>query len=164
MEWRDIPGYDGEYQASDTGLIRSYKNGHYHQMALKLNKKQGYYYVILYMRNKAATRTVHRLVASAFIPNPDNLPQVNHIDEDKTNNNVANLEWCTAKHNNEHSKHRRYKPVNVYEPDGELLATFTSERALAQFLGVSKGAVCSTLKGDHSSCCGFVLEYAKEAS
>ena len=67
---------------------------------LKLNlRSNGYYYVVLYKNAKRASKTVHRLVAETFIPNPDNLPEVNHKDENKLNNNVNNLEWCDNKYN-----------------------------------------------------------------
>lgn len=103
-EWRSIQGYEGLYEVSSYGRVKSlerYKsnNGGIQLLKEKIlrphNTKKGY--LTVQLRNKRFT--VHRLVAQAFIPNPDNLPQVNHKDEDKTNNNVTNLEWCTAKYN-----------------------------------------------------------------
>lgn len=105
-EWRDIPGYEGIYQVSNLGRVRSLDRKVHHWKGgfslikgriLTPNKQntKGYYRVKL--DNKY--RAVHRLVAMAFIPNPDNLPQVNHKDENKLNNNVNNLEWCDNKYN-----------------------------------------------------------------
>lgn len=107
-EWKDIEGYEGVYQVSNFGNVRScdrvikHSPKDYFQKGGKLKSalsKNGYPMVVLVVHNKRKTINVHRLVAQAFIPNPDNLPQVNHKDEDKTNNNVANLEWCTHKYN-----------------------------------------------------------------
>ena len=104
-EWRPIEGYEGLYEVSNTGLIRSLDRfvGNRNRIKgkiLSINiKKGGYCSVVLSKYGKMKGYQVHRLVAQAFIPNPDNLPQVNHIDEDKSNNCVDNLEWCTAKYN-----------------------------------------------------------------
>lgn len=73
-------------------------------------KSSQYYQTVLSKNGKAKTVTVHRLVAEAFIPNPDNLPQVNHIDHNPLNNKVDNLEWCTAKYNSNHKRNNR-KPL-----------------------------------------------------
>lgn len=99
--WKDIKGYEGKYQVSNLGRIKvlNYKrSGQEHIMATKNNK--GYCEIRLAKDGKRKDFIVHRLVAQAFIPNPNNLPQVNHIDENKTNNCVNNLEWCTQAYNN----------------------------------------------------------------
>lgn len=93
--WLPVVGYEGLYEVSSLGRVKSLiKN-----KILKQYKKGSYLYVFLYMSKKSRTYRVHRLVAIAFIPNPLNLPQVNHKDENKQNNCVDNLEWCTAKYN-----------------------------------------------------------------
>ncbi len=162
--WRAVKGYEGEYEVSNTGRVRSRKTGHCQEMKLKYNRYTGYNYVILFRKGDSKTRSVHRLVAEVFVPNPNGYPAVNHKDEVKTNNNASNLEWCTQQYNNIYSKHKRYKKINVFTPEGELLATFESGVFLADFLGVSKGAVTNALKGKNTSCAGFVLKYAKEES
>ena len=96
-EWRAVPGYEGLYMVSNIGNVKSLiKN----KIIKYFINKKGYRLVSLSKNGIIKKFSVHRLVAQAFIPNPDNLPQVNHKDEDKTNNNVDNLEWCDAKYNN----------------------------------------------------------------
>lgn len=112
-EWRPVVGYEGFYEVSNTGKVRSldrcvqqrnmYKEvTHiYRGRELKLKKHRDGYLVATLCKGKTMKCfQVHRIVASAFIPNPDRLPQINHKDENKQNNNVNNLEWCTSKYNN----------------------------------------------------------------
>lgn len=110
-EWKDIPGYEGMYQVSSFGRVKSVrkfrKGKHGCNIALEekiirpfvKNKKYNYLRVSITKDGKATKYSVHRLVAMAFIPNPNNLPQVNHKDENKENNRVDNLEWCDGKYN-----------------------------------------------------------------
>ena len=107
--WRPIEGYEGLYEVSSYGRVRSldkYVKCDYEKYRLHKGKvlspgkdKDGYLSVVLSCNGKLHLKKIHRLVAEAFIPNPDNLPQVNHKDEDKTNNRVDNLEWCNRKYN-----------------------------------------------------------------
>ena len=95
--WKDIPGYAGRYQASTLGRIRSIIKL---PTVLKEDvQPNGYRRVYLWENGRKKNRLVHRLVASAFIPNPHDLSDVNHLDEDKQNNRIENLEWCTHTHN-----------------------------------------------------------------
>lgn len=107
--WKDIDGYVGIYQVSNIGNVRSLqreefkcRQGYRVRKGRELKPTQdekGYLMVGLNKDGKRIMRRVHRLVATAFIPNHDNLPQVNHKDENKHNNHVENLEWCTASYN-----------------------------------------------------------------
>ena len=99
--WMDIKEYEGMYQISNLGRVKSLpRKGSTTERILKPNKDtKGYNRVILTKNNSTKTFKIHRLVAEYFIPNPDNLPQVNHIDEVKDNNIVTNLEWCDTKYN-----------------------------------------------------------------
>ena len=113
-EWRAVVGYEGKYEVSSFGNVRSSKgllNGSV--------KRNGYKQVILCFQRPIKHINIHRLVAVAFIPNPDNKPQVNHIDGNKLNNNVTNLEWVTGSENSIHSCHVLGKKQNPPHHKGE---------------------------------------------
>jgi len=103
-KWKDIPGYEGLYQVNNFGEVRSlfYRGKNNVHILTPGTDKNGYLHVVLCKDKKAYTAQVHRLVAIAFLPNPDNLPQVNHLDKNRANNRVDNLEWCSASHNIRH--------------------------------------------------------------
>lgn len=101
MVWKTIVGTNGEYQVSDTGLVKTTKTGRILRPAIDA---RGYERVCLFKMDRDRRYKVHRLVAMCFIPNPNNLPQVNHIDGNKRNNNAANLEWITNEGNMRHAK------------------------------------------------------------
>lgn len=139
--WKDIEGYEGLYQVSNKGNVKSLKNnkGKYKEKLLKQSKESnGYLKVTLRKKYKKKTYLVHRLVAKAFIENPNKLPCVNHKDECKTNNVVSNLEWCTYKYNSNYGTHikrvsesqindpNKSKQVYQYTKDGELISVWKS--------------------------------------
>lgn len=144
-EWKDIKGFEGLYEVSNFGRVKSKErideyvsNGevmHRRRREVILFPKlmnTGYLQVNLYKNGKYVCARVHRLVADAFLPNPDNLPVVNHKDEDKTNNIYSNLEWCTIEYNNNYGTHqkrakeKRSKPVIGVNDDGEIIKEFPS--------------------------------------
>lgn len=97
--WKDIEGYEGKYEISNTGRVKSYygPRGDYRIAYLKPRiGKQGYYFVNLTKNKKIKSKKIHRLIAEAFIPNPFNKAEVNHINGIKTDNNIDNLEWTTS--------------------------------------------------------------------
>ena len=104
-QWKDIEGYEGLYQISNLGRVKRLIGINiYKEHYLKpVKDRYGYLYVCLSKNNKHKVKTLHRLVAIYFIPNPDNKPCVNHIDGNKKNNKVENLEWCTYKENTCHA-------------------------------------------------------------
>ena len=115
--WKDIKEYEGLYQVSNLGRVKSlprlvtqwnrFQNITYSipEKILSLQIVNNYYSVKLSKKGKIKSYRVHRLVAEAFIDNPDNLPEVNHKDENKLNNNIDNLEWCTRQYNNTYNNH-----------------------------------------------------------
>ena len=106
--WKDVLHYEGLYQISNLGRVWSvYKQ----DFKVPHTKDNGYQFVQLYKNGKMRNEHLHRLVALTFIPNPNNLPQVNHKDEDKTNNTVGNLEWCDVKYNNNYGTSQERKVI-----------------------------------------------------
>lgn len=110
--WKDIKDYEGLYQVSNLGRVKSLKRKYVltDKILIPRIDTDGYALINLSNRNKKTTFKIHRLVAQAFIPNPKNLPEINHKDENKLNNKVENLEWCTAEYNNAYgTRHSMYK-------------------------------------------------------
>lgn len=165
-QWRDIPGYRYPYQVSSTGRVRG---GKWHkQLKQKLGFYGNYYVVVLAGKDgKQHTVSVHRLVATAFIPNPDNLPIVNHKDEIKTNNRADNLEWCTHQYNSTYNgahikkAQKIKKKVFAYGEDGNLKAIFDSDKECCMALNRHTVRVCECLKGKRATCAGFVLSHTE---
>ena len=152
--WKDMVGYEGLYKVSDKGNIYSVerKDSRGQKCGGRMLKprydKDGYLIVTLYKNGAEKKKRVHRLVTEVFIPNPNGLPQVNHKDEIKDNNNVENLEWCTSAYNvnlgtrNERVS-KKVRAINV--ETGEVL-TFNST-AEAGRKGFNSGAVSSASRG-----------------
>lgn len=107
--WRDVKGYEGQYQVSTWGNVRNTQGKNIFQ---EPNHK-GYPRVKLFKDGKKKNKRVNRLVAEAFIPNPDNLPQVNHRDGNKKNNSFSNLEWVTQEDNLKHATNMQHGEINV---------------------------------------------------
>ena len=112
-EWRDIPGYESFYQVSNLGNVRSIRFNKIRNM--KSWDSHGYRAVELCMNNNRYTVGIHRLVALTFIPNPENKPEVNHKDRNKSNNNVENLEWVTQSENVAHAYRHGVEPRPTHQ-------------------------------------------------
>lgn len=155
-----------KYEVSDSGEIRNVASGRF---VNQHRDRNGYNTVNLSVRHgKTIYRRVGRLVAAAFIPNPDGLPQVNHIDEDKTNDSVSNLEWCDCKYNiNYGSRTDRAiahckKPVIAFK-EGKEVARYESASAAARALSLWQGDISACCRGErhYKTVGGFGWAYAK---
>lgn len=148
--WRDVIGYEGLYQVSDQGKVRNRKR----RRNLRPNtKKDGYCQVTLSKDGAVSYYMLHRLVAIAFLPNPDGLPQVNHKNGKKQDNRLVNLEWCSASENQQH----RYKVLGKTETcNKSVMCTDTGEiypsvRAAAAASGAHPSAVSMCCNGTRKS-------------
>ena len=173
--WKDIEGYEGYYMVSNMGNVKSlertvwYNGGHYKksERILKADKEgSGYYQVWLCKDGKRDRYKVHRLVAQAFIPNPNNLPFINHRDENKQNNCMENLEWCSRSYNNTYNGRakkvgkKNSKPVYSISKESGLVTYWESAKEAERILGISSSHICSCCKGKLNSCGGFYWMYA----
>ena len=160
-EWRDIAGYEGKYQVSNLGRVKSlnYKRTGKHKILKLLKGSDGYFYIGLCKNGIKKNNLVHRLIAQSFIENPDDFPEVNHRDENKQNNKVSNLEWCTHQYNNTYlSKHRKIsKKVACYK-DGKLIKVYDAIIDVKKD-GFNDGQVCQCCKGNRKSHHGFQWKY-----
>ena len=155
-EFRDVVGFEDLYEVSDEGRVRNKNTGR----ILKPNKiNKGYLQVILCKDGERKPALVHRLVAKAFISNPNHYPQVNHIDENKSNNHVENLEYCTNQYNIRYSAYKKNKPVNQYALDGRLLNTYKSIKEASEKTGIDKSNICNCCLGKIKSSGNFIWKY-----
>lgn len=181
--WKPIEGYEGRYEVSNLGRVRSldmvlpvFVNGvHATRVRRGVIRRQhighaGYHYVLLRGGKRDKNFRVHRLVAAAFVPNPLNLPEVNHKDEDKSNNRSDNLEWCTSKYNHnygttiERAADKIRRPVYQMTMDGEIIRRFDSVTAAEKATGISTSQISGCCRGDYGfkSARGFRWKYAEE--
>ena len=170
--WKDIESYEGLYQISNLGRVKSLGKGKSNNSKERImkagkDKKNGYLSVILYKDGKKKYCKVHRLVAFVFLPNPDNLPQVNHIDEDKTNNRVENLEFCDAKYNSNYgTRTQRVSKSQTNYPNKskkvlcvETGKIYPSIHQVQRELGFSHGNISSVCSGRREQAYGFHWRY-----
>ena len=175
--WKDIVGYENEYQINQFGEIRTLKDSpklkKYDVLKPQTSKRNGYVYQMLYKNGKEKLFRVHRLVAMAFLPNPNNLPQVNHKDGNKQNNSVDNLEWCEQSDNMKHayknglqipSENQRKSIINTNKlkqkkvcqiKDGKIINTFSgiSEASRQTKISISCISRCCNLKRKSTNGC-----------
>ena len=170
--WRDITGYEGYYQVSSEGRVKSLerKNSYGRTVKERILKgtqdKDGYLKIGLCgSTGKQKWFQVHRLVGEAFIQNPDENPQINHINEIKTDNRACNLEWCTSKQNINHgSRNERVakalgKPIAQYNLDGQLIKVWQSACEAKRQTGFDKGYVSAVARGKYKQAYGYIWKY-----
>lgn len=157
--WKDIEDYKGKYQISNLGRVKSlnYSNTGKEGIINAKDNSKGYLRVRLYKDGKRKNYRVNRLVAQTFLPNPSNLPEVNHIDQDKHNNCVDNLEWCTTQYNVEYSQGKAV--IGISKVSG-LILEFPSIREAEKQMGISHSHICECCKGKRKSAKGFYWHYA----
>lgn len=174
-EWRDIEGYEGLYQVSDQGRVKSLERTFIDKSGRKQTVKErilkpnvvggGYLIVELCAGGKRKRLRVHRLVGEAFLPRAEGKDAINHKDEDKTNNNVWNLEWVSHKENcnfgtrNERIAKANSKPVAQYIKDGELVKTWSSLTEIGKQTGFSIGNISQAANGKYKQAYGFIWKY-----
>lgn len=184
--WRDIDGYNGEYQVSNLGRVMSCNPyAHKEPKLMSIQRHNHGYRTVGLSRNGATRQTlVHRLVATAFIPNPDGYGFVNHKDENKANNRVDNLEWCTKAYNSNYSLNlhperkreygkffgtHRYKgkperhreKVLQYSLDGNLLNEFADVVDAHAKTGIKNSAIIACCKGKQKTAFGYKWRFAE---
>ena len=166
-EWKDIDEYEGLYQVSNLGRVKSLKFGK--ERILKPDTiLNGYLRVQLWKNSKGIRYLVHRLVAQAFIDNPDKLPMINHKDENPSNNCVDNLEWCTHKYNINYGtciqrmSEKISKTVYQYTMDGEIVAEYPSTMEVERQLGYAQSHISQCCNGKRKTANGFIWRYIKE--
>lgn len=165
--WKDIKDYEGLYQVSNLGRVKRITTG---RVLKPLKHANGYIMVKLSKNSIVYTKTVHRLVAEAFIPNPEHKSEITHIDENKTNNNVSNLEWMTRKENINHgtrtermSKTQSIPIIATNIKTGES-KEFYGARECARQLGLTHGNIASVLKGRYKQTGGYTFKYKEESN
>lgn len=172
QEWRSIKGYEGLYEVSNFGLVRSLdrevdgsRNGGVRKIKgviLKPGvKADGYLQVHLSKGNEKGHYYVHRLVIEAFSSNPNGLPQVNHIDEDKTNNHIDNLEWVSSKENINHGERtaKTRKIVEQYTMNGDFVKEYRSLTEASLITGVASSNIGNVCNGKRKSAGNYIWKY-----
>ena len=162
-EWKDIKGYEGLYQISNKGRVKSLGNNKTKkEKILKPRKCNGYFSVRLCKKGeKPKPFDIHRLVAEHFLPNPDNLPVVNHKDENKLNNNVENLEWCTFAYNTIYSVNGG-KPRKIQCVETQQIFDSSKDVIDKIFPGRSTSVIRDHLRGRTKSAFGFHFKFIDE--
>ena len=184
--WKEIEGYEGYYEVSDDGQVRSldryvadikgkqtgkrrFLRGAVMKQSVSTGRDHNSYYVVnLHRDHTSKVMLVHMLVARAFIPNPNNLPTVNHIDGNKHNNCVSNLEWASFSDNNTHAletglRNPRGNAVAQYSLSGKLVRKFRSASEASRVTGISRGMISHCLNGRNKTASGFVWKKLSES-
>lgn len=180
--WEDVEGWEGRYKISNLGRLKrcAYVKKHESGKRIKMTDKivttnydrKGYIKVTLCEKDKRFTTSIHRLIARAFIPNPENKPHVNHINGKRDDNRIENLEWATAKENIVHSylvlkrKHnctgmlnKGGKKIGVYDKDGNLLKEYPSQMQAQRETGINAVNIGQVCRGESKSAKGLIFKF-----
>lgn len=185
--WKDIPNYNGIYQVSNYGGIKrlNYRNSGNEKIITPKYTKQGYVFVALWKNGKYKNYYVHRLVGQAFLENPFGFPEINHRDENPSNNNINNLEWCSSSYNTRYSRKKHperyvttYKgkrtsrqtkyslfEVNQKDKNGNIIKTWNNISEIVRELGYNNSSITGCCLGKRNFAYGYKWEFAdKNAS
>lgn len=176
--WKDIPDFENYYQISNYGRVKSLerkilrKNNSIYSQREHIKKlttnKNGYFYVTLMKDDKIKTSLVHRLVAQAFIPNPNNFPEVNHKDENKKNNCIENLEWCTNIYNENYGTGKiragklHSKAVIQYSDDNNFICKFSSGVDAEKITNIDNASISRCCYGKQHKAGNYYWRFANE--
>lgn len=169
--WKKINNYNN-YEISNLGNVRRYNKSNYYDKRtpkytyLKPQKlKRGYLQVRIYNDNGFVAKSIHRLVAETFIPNVDNLPQINHKDEDPSNNNVSNLEWCDNWYNSHYGRHienvkeKHYKKVIQYSENNKIIKKWNSILEASIQNNIDSSSITKVCRGKRKTAGGYIWKY-----
>lgn len=177
--WKDVAEYEGLYKVSNFGRVCSLNwkgTGKTRELSQRVGTS-GYFVVNLSKHGIVKSKTVHRLVAQAFLENPLQLSDINHIDENKLNNSICNLEWCSHKENVRkfQKNHPLYAssrkstdkygkritlPVAQYDMDGKLITVWANSREICKCTGMSDWSIAQCCRGKRKSAYGYLWQYA----
>lgn len=159
--WKDIPGYEGLYQISDEGEVKSLPRKHSRRENILKpgTRAEKYKFVTLIKEGTEKKFSVHRLVATAFLETDDYRMHINHIDKDPSNNRVENLEWCTQKYNNEYSHNKK---IAQYTKQGEKIAVYKSIVYASEQTGIKRTSIGNCINGLSRSAGGYVWKEERE--
>lgn len=179
-EWKDIPGYEGLYMVSSEGRIKSLRYRHSNQEHIIPGRDNGDgYFVVQLCKDGRKMFTIHRLVATTFIPNPECKPYIDHINGDRKDNSVSNLRWCTQKENCNYAKAKdnfrkghtglllgeksvSAKPVIQMSLDGKLIKRYTCIMEASRETGINDSCICRVCKGERKQAGGYRWIYEND--
>lgn len=163
--WKPVVGYEGLYEVSSIGRVKSIKRNTAINRILKPHNTKKYFQVCLCKNGIIAYKSVHRLVAEAFIPNPDNLPEVNHKDENKLNNEISNLEWISRSSNLKYGTRlerigkAKSKAVKALNDEGVLVGEYESINEAAEATGLAPINISRCCRGIYKRSGGYIWQY-----
>lgn len=176
--WKDVKGYEGLYQISNYGRVKNKKTDYILKPALG---SWGYEFVQLCDKGRETSKCIHRMVAESFLDNPDNLPQVNHIDGNKRNNHIDNLEWVSCSQNIKHAfntglkkkkmgkenplygrcgiESTRHREVNKYDLEGNFIESYISIREASKKNNINASNISSVCSGRKKMAGNYIWKY-----